>query len=1159
VNKPDWFEPGEMTYLGFNNDYSEVPTVMSDKIDFSINYADTTKKFLDDSSYDGTIQGANELLKCTVSSGTYTLTFPIKNLLLVKVKPTSSSGTFKFTAGSSDTTLYTVYDEKIFALKPSQITATTVKFTVSGLTVVSAEISNRPYSSKTAAATYNSTDTAQINIGNTWFNGCEETGSETTVSVTGLNNLLTANATKNNGILTYTGGSLTSKSQTLTVTATTGSAAVNETISSLGTGTKSGTMFSYKRNSSSIISETIDFWKNTCSNSSNFSFTYTPKASGADTIRLSSKYYGDITFSASYGYRPKDWNSSGGWRDICYCKDTGILWAIGDNDSNKMIKSYNGVCWIDSGCAMRVKAIAYDPYRKKFVGIGVGYNSIWRTTDQYGSGQESSAVGNLPWEVCHGFNQGSIAISDTGNYVVMQGESGWCAYSTNGGSSWTNYNQSHNADNVAYSSAKNLFLWVCKGADIWTMANPPTSSVAYYDTLDIARADSLDGPVTFNNGAGSCRFVTVDDQGRFSEVTYDTKALKKIYDANIGQFWGGVTYTSLGGYYVAIRNNGEVRTYATGGSLSGEISISSHYIKYGSTTTNVGTNGTSMTIPATGLACNDASSYYIDVTTTGACANSASISCYTESDTLTMPSGITSGKVRFSTAMKNTRGKIACTTTNNSEELTAAGSLDVTNIAGKTSLVYKLDGLTASSAQMINCYMPCETGGSIAINGITSVAKQREGTVYLKAKVRSGQTGKIKMPSTGSEQNVTNTSGADYSVAIANTSGDSVAYTFPNNNALINTQKVSARYDYSIPAGGTVSWNGIGKRIKSVTLTVAPTTSSAGSIAFSNLSNNSTYNQNIAEQKDITVDGSYLTADNLKYTLTNAVILSASVKYKLLQPYQFTKPTVPNLSSYVNFSQKTSDGKPVHGASSLAVFGRDTAGALGTISYDSDRGYWCATGGSNNFYDMQPYAKGEGYLLVEDLSTSTATFDIWYGVNGTKASRWKYYLPGLTRLYFDEAQMNPSNGFSSGGKHAFLVGGVTQPINAALYNYAKGKTAAEGEDLTAYVTPSTDFNRATLKALTTAACSKLKAAGARVYVVKYRKQSGWKALTRNGTAAHSSGSGTHSYTEIDACATSTGGTAYDVADEAALKTTLDAIAAEIKTWAGYEEAKNVAE
>ena len=38
-----------------------------------------------------------------------------------------------------------------------------------------------------------------------------------------------------------------------------------------------------------------------------------------------------------------------------------------------------------------------------------------------------------------------------------------------------------------------------------------------------------------------------------------------------------------------------------------------------------------------------------------------------------------------------------------------------------------------------------------------------------------------------------------------------------------------------------------------------------------------------------------------------------------------------------------------------------------------------------------------------------------------------------------------------------------------------------------------------------------------------------------------------------------GGTAYDAADEAALKTTLGAIAAEIKTWGEYEEAKNVTE
>ena len=222
----------------------------------------------------------------------------------------------------------------------------------------------------------------------------------------------------------------------------------------------------------------------------------------------------------------------------------------------------------------------------------------------------------------------------------------------------------------------------------------------------------------------------------------------------------------------------------------------------------------------------------------------------------------------------------------------------------------------------------------------------------------------------------------------------------------------------------------------------------------------------------------------------------------------------------------------------------------------------------------QPYAKGDGWLLVEDLSASIAgagagtgaTFDIWYGVDGTKASRWKYNLPGLTRLYFDAAQMNPSNGFSSGGKHAFLVGGVTQPINAALYNYAKGTTAAEGENLTESVTPSTDFNMAKLKTLTTAACNKLKAAGARVYVVKYRKQTKYNSISSSVVSGYSdlTSSNTwtdtptdHSYTEVDNCASTTGGTAYDVATEEDLKTTLDDIAAKIKSWAEYSEAKNV--
>lgn len=79
------------------------------------------------------------------------------------------------------------------------------------------------------------------------------------------------------------------------------------------------------------------------------------------------------------------------------------------------------------------------------------------------------------------------------------------------------------------------------------------------------------------------------------------------------------------------------------------------------------------------------------------------------------------------------------------------------------------------------------------------------------------------------------------------------------------------------------------------------------------------------------------------------------------------------------------------------------------------------------------------------------------------------------------------------------------------------------------------------KAATAMACSKLKEAygdNIRIYLVKYRKSDG-------------------DYTYLDNCATSTGGKSYDAGDSAALKSTLDTIAADLKTWAEYKEARVV--
>ncbi|MDR0677756.1 MAG: hypothetical protein LBF57_03765, partial [Holosporaceae bacterium] len=57
VNEPDRFEPNELTYLGFDNDFSEIPMIESDCIRFDIDYSDTSRKFANGSSYDGIIMG----------------------------------------------------------------------------------------------------------------------------------------------------------------------------------------------------------------------------------------------------------------------------------------------------------------------------------------------------------------------------------------------------------------------------------------------------------------------------------------------------------------------------------------------------------------------------------------------------------------------------------------------------------------------------------------------------------------------------------------------------------------------------------------------------------------------------------------------------------------------------------------------------------------------------------------------------------------------------------------------------------------------------------------------------------------------------------------------------------------------------------------------
>ncbi len=102
-----------MTYLGFDNDFSELSVAESDKIDFSIDYSNTSLTFLDGTAYNGTYKGPKQILTMEkqsgdnltrasgfyeCGSGTYRLAFPHKGTIKLTVAPAtatfSSSGAF---------------------------------------------------------------------------------------------------------------------------------------------------------------------------------------------------------------------------------------------------------------------------------------------------------------------------------------------------------------------------------------------------------------------------------------------------------------------------------------------------------------------------------------------------------------------------------------------------------------------------------------------------------------------------------------------------------------------------------------------------------------------------------------------------------------------------------------------------------------------------------------------------------------------------------------------------------------------------------------------------------------------------------------------------------------------------------------------------------
>ena len=293
--------------------------------------------------------------------------------------------------------------------------------------------------------------------------------------------------------------------------------------------------------------------------------------------------------------------------------------------------------------------------------------------------------------------------------------------------------------------------------------------------------------------------------------------------------------------------------------------------------------------------------------------------------------------------------------------------------------------------------------------------------------------------------------------------------------------------------------------------------------------------------------------------LENVRLISAEITNR---PYTKSGTTIalsslskPSRSSVVDFSKNVSS-KPEYN-SNLLIFGSNTSGAIDSnTTYSSSS--WKATGGNNNFWDKQMYSKNDFYFLMEDINDVASSVETCWNIGRTDDTRNTFPRPGLTRIWSDYTKQLSSTGFNVEGQMKFLYAGFTQPINSVLYEYGidKGVVTSTTDN---YVNPSDDFNRKVLKKLTTDACKKLKDAGVRIYVIKYKAQNNWGALTKRSSdiSSYDRVSTAHSYTEIENGAISTGGDVYSANNRFELENVLETIAERIKKFANYQNARNV--
>jgi hypothetical protein len=376
-----------------------------------------------------------------------------------------------------------------------------------------------------------------------------------------------------------------------------------------------------------------------------------------------------------------------------------------------------------------------------------------------------------------------------------------------------------------------------------------------------------------------------------------------------------------------------------------------------------------------------------------------------------------------------------------------------------------------------------------------------------------------------------------------------------------------------------------------IELTIIPTPSTSSS-SFQFTSGSDTSAKTITDRQTLVISTSDMVSNSDSYSISFSMKNIALIKAKFTadSPVEYRPLHKPEVSRVVDFS-KNDGGKPLYNKDEV-VFGKDDGDTSSTgQEYDAMLGHWVTKdseimgdigeSGYNQFFNKN--IVGDFYCLMEEIGSIPPLVyccdnDFGIKVDAVNSSRLATarYWSGLARISTPYGVYDPkANAWiniyrcNAGTKYRMIYGGFTWPLNVVLWAGAVGETLHQKQwqsDGSGNITADQAGDASLACPRTTRdVCAKLKAdwgANLRMYVVKYRKQTAHKHKITGAEVPFD----TQRYSYLNYCAgpgnIESSGSApymYDTANETELKNALAAIAADIKTFAEYQEAKIVPE